>query len=595
MTGDALDIAPPRIFVAIAAYRDPELQWTLRDLFERARRPDRIEVGVYWQSLPAEDGHCLAEPPPRPAQVRIDEAHARWSTGAGAARHAAAALWCGEPYVLMVDSHTRFADGWDATLVEMHRHLPSPQAVLSTFPPGYTPPDDRKTDWVFGIGVKRLRDDGLPALIGRPIKLPDAPGDPLPGVFATPRCLFGPGHLLDTLMPDPHLYHFGEDLDWSTRLYTHGWDVYHPHLPVVFHKWSRSGRPIHHQDHPDWREANDRSIARMRHKLGLETSDDPAVIAELDQYGLGDARTLADFQARSGLDLAAGRVEPRAEDGRRYPLTPIARQRLVTTARPWSRYGHSPATAPTIRPPTRGTDEWLLYDDFLPEDDFQAVLDSVRQLDYKHINTRDKISRVWRIGDGFPLRSVDDLSRPAGAKSLPASLADDSRWQALGRFADAISALMPDPQVQRMVGAPEEDWDRFTVTSWMYPRGTGLSLHHDGTAGYRGAYVYFLNPEWDIHWGGLLLVFEGEANASFQANRPPPSQKLAHHRRKWIEHEAERAAVWEPGMSRCILPRANRLVLLHPETRHLVTRVDAAAGDRVRMSLAGFFQAKRGR
>ena len=45
MTGDALDIAPPRIFVAIAAYRDPELQWTLRDLFERARHPDRIEVG----------------------------------------------------------------------------------------------------------------------------------------------------------------------------------------------------------------------------------------------------------------------------------------------------------------------------------------------------------------------------------------------------------------------------------------------------------------------------------------------------------------------------------------------------------------------
>ena len=34
----------PRIFVSIAAYRDPELQLTLRSLFARAAAPERISV-----------------------------------------------------------------------------------------------------------------------------------------------------------------------------------------------------------------------------------------------------------------------------------------------------------------------------------------------------------------------------------------------------------------------------------------------------------------------------------------------------------------------------------------------------------------------
>ena len=34
------------IFVQIASYRDPELQWTLKDLFEKAKRPENIFVGI---------------------------------------------------------------------------------------------------------------------------------------------------------------------------------------------------------------------------------------------------------------------------------------------------------------------------------------------------------------------------------------------------------------------------------------------------------------------------------------------------------------------------------------------------------------------
>jgi hypothetical protein len=52
---------------------------------------------------------------------------------------------------------------------------------------------------------------------------------------------------------------------------------------------------------------------------------------------------------------------------------------------------------------------FMVIDDFLPEAIFQQVYDFVCMRDYKHINTQNKVSRVWRIRDGFPLRSVSSF------------------------------------------------------------------------------------------------------------------------------------------------------------------------------------------
>ena len=40
---------PGSIFVSVAAYRDPECQWTMRDLFRQAGEPELVTVGVVWQ------------------------------------------------------------------------------------------------------------------------------------------------------------------------------------------------------------------------------------------------------------------------------------------------------------------------------------------------------------------------------------------------------------------------------------------------------------------------------------------------------------------------------------------------------------------
>ena len=42
-----------RIFVQIASYRDPDCQWTLKDMFEKATNPDRVFAGVVWSAISA--------------------------------------------------------------------------------------------------------------------------------------------------------------------------------------------------------------------------------------------------------------------------------------------------------------------------------------------------------------------------------------------------------------------------------------------------------------------------------------------------------------------------------------------------------------
>ncbi len=71
-------------------------------------------------------------------QIRIDW---REATGPCKARHLAQALWAGEQYYLQIDSHMRFAPGWDAQLLQWLRQAEAEsgegRAVLSAYPPSY--------------------------------------------------------------------------------------------------------------------------------------------------------------------------------------------------------------------------------------------------------------------------------------------------------------------------------------------------------------------------------------------------------------------------------------------------------------------------
>ncbi|TYZ63956.1 hypothetical protein PybrP1_000220 [[Pythium] brassicae (nom. inval.)] len=137
--------ASATIFVAIPSYRDPECHHTVDDLLRKASHPGRVHVGVCLQQS-ADDG----EDDPREyfareysrTQVRVRWMDYRQAAGPCVARAEAQNLWEGETFYLQIDSHTRFRRGWDAFLIAELAKCPSAKPILTTYPLGYTLPNN---------------------------------------------------------------------------------------------------------------------------------------------------------------------------------------------------------------------------------------------------------------------------------------------------------------------------------------------------------------------------------------------------------------------------------------------------------------------
>jgi hypothetical protein len=299
-----LPVAEPRIFVNIAAYRDTECQWTVKDLFEKAREPARLAVGLCWQFVPGDDDDCFLFRT-RPEQVRTIELHAKDSRGVCWARHRTQTLWQGEDYTLQIDSHMRFVEHWDDRLLAMLASCPSDKAVLSSYPPTYVPPDQLGEPATSRMFAQNFDELGVLKLHSYSQNAKDAPPAPEKNPFCAAGFLFGPSDIIGEVPYDPHLYFQGEEITLAARLWTHGWDIYSPNGVILYHDYTkRPARPRHWHDHAAWTKANQQSCARVRHLLGMENAADPDALAEIERYGLGAARSLAEYQAFSGVDFA---------------------------------------------------------------------------------------------------------------------------------------------------------------------------------------------------------------------------------------------------------------------------------------------------
>ena len=308
------------LFVAIAAYRDDDCQWTVKDLFDTAADPDRVFVGICWQTIPEEDDH-LFEVTTRPDQVRSVTFHATEdSQGACWARHQVQKLYRGEDYVFQIDSHCRFVEDWDQRLIDMLRACPTPRPVLTTYPVGFTPPRELGDRRLTYPTADRFHDTGVLVNGSWTTGLEEAPPTPAPTALLAAGLVFAPGAVVTEVPYDPHLYFQGEEISMAVRLWTHGWDLFVPNDCLLYHDYTEGRRDKRHwSDNRDWHALSVKAAKRVMHMLGTEESDDPDITAELDRYGLGTARTLAEYQRFAGIDFAARTISARANQGR-FPM-----------------------------------------------------------------------------------------------------------------------------------------------------------------------------------------------------------------------------------------------------------------------------------
>jgi hypothetical protein len=286
-----------RVYVQIPAYRDREIVPTVTDLLRQAARPDHLRVAIAWQYGPGEES--VPDALRQFEQVTLWSSSTELSQGCNWARSQLQAGWDGETYTLFLDSHHRFVPGWDRQLIKMYercRDAGAESPVLT----GYLPPYDPVTDphgreyAIYRISVAERLEGMVFRLTGEPVPDPHRLVAPLPAHFTSLHLLFTAGSFNEMVPFDPDIYFFADEAAIALRAFSHGYDLFHPHVVVGWHLYDRSTRRTHWADHPDWREQQQRSLERLA-ALFTGTLEGP--------YGLGLHRSLPDYESYIGMRL----------------------------------------------------------------------------------------------------------------------------------------------------------------------------------------------------------------------------------------------------------------------------------------------------
>jgi hypothetical protein len=228
-------------------------------------------------------------------------------------------------------------------------------------------------------------------------------------------------------------------------------------------------------------------------------------------------------------------------------------------------------------------EQFAVFDDVLSPEQFRSYWDYCQRETYQSVHAHGRVEG-FRLDDGDPLAgrlvawpsvSLDGLI-PPGLDLGKAALKFYPTGQAIDAVLEAIKAHAP--LVSHLVGVEGKDWAGIKASPSIMPRGSGVSWHQD-SGPYSGAVIFYAHPEWNVLWGGELLVAD-------------ISTKCIKERRERVhrfENRAENEEMMRVGMGRFVMPRPNRLVFVAPGMRHQVAKVTPAAGNHPRVALAGFF------
>jgi hypothetical protein len=294
------------IFVQIASYRDPELLLTVKDCIAKAKHPKNLRFCIAHQYAP-DDSPSIAE-----VKQSIDHlgkviyVPANESKGACWIRSKIQNYYNDEKYTLQLDSHHRFAHHWDAILIKMLKQVTtktSPKPILTAYLPSYDPadPEKSKLNDCWHLCFDRFMPEG-PIFI-RPTSIKDWQKlkGPIPSRGLSGHFIFTTGQWCRDVPYDPQLYFHGEEISLAVRSFTSGYDLYHPHKPVIWHQYTRSGAKKHWDDNSDWGKLNQISYKRVKVLLGVD-GEDPNQI-DWGRYGIGKVRTLHDFERYAGVEF----------------------------------------------------------------------------------------------------------------------------------------------------------------------------------------------------------------------------------------------------------------------------------------------------
>ena len=328
------------IFVSIASYRDSETQPTITNLFETARFPNRIFIGLVLQNDPELDKDMTMSIrrtiSKYKGQIRCIELDATYALGPCYARSLAQSLYRGESHVLQIDSHMRMRTNWDDYLLNLweqtykRNNNNNPKVILTAYPVGYTLPNEIPDEtrgtmllpWKFdNQGMLRQRG----RLLNPSSLLNGNNSAAFPCLLYAAGFNFGPASVIHDVPYDPNLEYlfFGEELSMAVRLYTHGYNLFAPPVTVCFHLWSRSHRPTVQQQSTS---SSQQVAIEEKREASRNTVKDQLLGREKQQcgdkkyfYGLGNERSAKEFAEALQIDFENEKLGDNASLGGYLP------------------------------------------------------------------------------------------------------------------------------------------------------------------------------------------------------------------------------------------------------------------------------------
>lgn len=302
-----------KIFVQIASYRDPELIPTVIDMINRASHPENLTFGICWQYDETEDTSFFDR-----EGFTVAKYHYSESQGLGWARAITNSLYNGEKYTLQIDSHHRFVDGWDDILIEDYNSALefSEKPIITTYCTPFETHQSRDEYNQVPCLMSQYEFSSDKLLMSMPWYIQDykqrnqiIKARTLSGHF-----YFTSGEFIKEVPYDPEIYFGGytEETTMSVRAFTNGYDMFSPYRMVMWHEYTRAYRPKHWEDHSVDKTKTEMDsgkrdvIARNKTRQIFQQEDHGF---ELGIFGLGNVRTLHDYEKYGGFDFKNCKIQ----------------------------------------------------------------------------------------------------------------------------------------------------------------------------------------------------------------------------------------------------------------------------------------------
>jgi hypothetical protein len=291
-----------KIFVQIASYRDPELLPTIIDCVSKSKSPENLTFGICRQFHEDDKFDDLSEYE-NDERFRILNIPYNLTKGVCWARNQVQQLYNGEDFTLQIDSHMRFEKNWDETLIGMVKQLQDlgiPKPLLTGYVSSYDPNNDPegrvRVPWQ--MAFDKFIPEGAVFFLPETIPNWEDIDLPVPARFYSAHFCFTLGCFAKEVQHNPDFYFHGEEISITVRSFTHGYDLFHPHRVVLWHEYTRNGRVKQWDDDKEWWKLNEKAHLLNRKLFGMDGEHQEG---HDGKYGLGDLRTLRDYEKYAGL------------------------------------------------------------------------------------------------------------------------------------------------------------------------------------------------------------------------------------------------------------------------------------------------------